>query len=330
MKAIQIEHFGPAADVVAVVDLPDAPEPTEGEVKVSLRYWPINPADLLQLEGQYGTANAPLPLIPGGEGMGTVSSVGPGVTSLQLGDRVLVLRADVGGTWREQVTVKAEALAKLPHASDERQFAMLGINAPSAWLLLNDFVQLTHGDWIIQNAANSAVSRMVSAMAVVAGVHTINVVRRASAEPQLRNAGIAHVVYDGEDLAERVRAIVGEGRIHLAIDAVGGKATARLAKCLGEGGTLVNYGVLEGRPCEIDGNDLIFRNITLRGFWLRNWFIRVPIHERRALYERLAALMAEGVLETPIEQLYPMSQIAAAVAHAGRTRRSGKILLTTG
>ena len=118
--------------------------------------------------------------------------------------------------------------------------------------MLRDYVDLEPGDWVIQNAANSAVGRHVIRFCHARGVHTANVVRRESLREELTAIGGDVVAVDGDDLAGRVRAEAGaDARIRLAIDAVGGPACQHLADCLSDGGTVVNYGFLSGDPCMI-------------------------------------------------------------------------------
>jgi NADPH:quinone reductase-like Zn-dependent oxidoreductase len=327
MKAVRFSRFGPPAEVAELVDLPEPPPPAAGEVAVEIEACSINPADLLMFEGRYGARPTPLPAFAGGEAVGRVREVGAGVAHLQAGDRVLVLLAQ-RGNWRERATVKAERLFALPAVPDPRQLAMLAVNPPTAWLMLHEFVALRPGDWVIQDAANSAVGQYLVRIARTLGLHTANVVRRADAAASLKNIGADAVLVDGPDLATRVAAAVGKGAVRLGIDAVGGEATRRLAKCVADGGTVVNYGLLSGEACRIDAADIVFRDVSLRGFWLARWLATRQIAEIRALYERLAAQIADGTLKAEIEATYPLSRVREALAHAARGGRGGKILLT--
>ena len=111
-------------------------------------------------------------------------------------------------------------------------------------------------------------------------------------------------------------------------DAVGGSATDRLAQCLSEGGTLVNYGMMSGEPCTVAPSSLIFRGITLRGFWLVKWFREASRDAQRALYGELAQMVASGVLHARVHATYPVQKIREAVAAANGGERDGKILVT--
>src|SRR6202008_4407127 len=118
----------------------------------------------------------PLPAVIGNEGVGRVLAVGPGVESVKVGDRVL---APLGSfTCRERMVSPTGGLRSLPPEADPQQLAMLAINPPTAALLLSEYVDLKPGEWVVQNAANSAVGRWVIAFARMRGLKTVNIVRR--------------------------------------------------------------------------------------------------------------------------------------------------------
>jgi trans-2-enoyl-CoA reductase len=73
--------------------------------------------------------------------------------------------------------------------------------------------------------------------------------------------------------------------------------------------------------------DTVFRDVSLRGFWLRRWFAETPRAEIAALYAKLAALVKDGTLKVDVEKIYPFGEIRDALGHAAREGRSGKILL---
>jgi mitochondrial enoyl-[acyl-carrier protein] reductase / trans-2-enoyl-CoA reductase len=207
------------------------------------------------------------------------------------------------------------------------QLAMLKVNPATARLMLREYVDLQPGDWVIQDAANSGVGTCLIELAKTDGIRTVNVVRRASLSEPLRALGADAVVVDGDDLAERVQEATGGAPIRLAIDAIGGAMVLRLADCLAEGGTVVNYGLLSGQPCQLGAHHTIFKGITLTGFWLQKALTAMARPDLEALYADLAARVADGTLRVEIEATYPIEEIKAALAHAEREGRSGKILV---
>ena len=326
MRIAQVSSFGPPAEVIELAEQPDPGSPGPGEVLIDSEFAPINPADVLNLEGRYGAEPPPLPMTPGAEGVGRITAVGAGVSHVKAGDRVLL----PGPTWRERIKAPAKIVFALPGNVDARQLAMLRVNPPTAYLMLHQFVSPKPGNWVIQNAANSGVGHCLIRLARDAGLKTVNVVRREELIAPLGAFGGDVVLTDGPDLDQRVRASIGGGSLPLAIDAVGGAATQRLARCVDEGGTVVNYGLLSGEPCVVDGRETVFRDVTLRGFWLRRWYMQTPPDRIGELYRTLAGKVADGSLAVEIEAVYPFRQIKEAVAHAARGGRSGKILLSFG
>lgn len=324
MRAVQFSRFGPPHEVAELVEQPGPAAPGPGQAVVDLLAAPINPADLLNLQGLYGVV-PPLPALGGFEGVGRVSAVGPDVAHVRVGDRVLLS----GSTWRERHVVPAAGLFPLPEGPPSEQLAMLTINPLTARAMLTE-AGLQAGEYIIKNAANSGVGRVLFGLARRAGVRGIAVVRRHGLEDMVRGWGAEHVVVDGPDLAERVRALVDGGKLRHGIDAIGGAATARLAACLDPGGVVVNYGLLSGENCQVSAADLVFRGVTLRGFWLLHWFQRTPRDQVAAAYGDLLAMLSAGELTTPVEAIYPLSQITDALQHAARAGRDGKVILVPG
>lgn len=328
VKAVRYSAFGRPWDVAELIDLPDPGAPGEGEVLLDVEACPINPADLLQFEGKYGAAPPPLPVMAGGEGVGIVRMAGAGVSHLKPGDRVLLLFAG-RGNWRESLIAKAARLFPLPPA-DPLQLAMLTVNPPTAMLMLQNFVALAAGEWVIQNAANSGVGHSVIVLAKRRGLRNIAVVRRTELAAELKQLGADAVLVDGPDLADQVAAVTGkDSRPKLAIDAVAGEATGRLAQALAEGGVVVNYGMLSGQPCTMPPGDVVFRDIALRGFWLARWFSSAKPEEIHQTYAGLIGLIADGTIHVDVEATYPLQQIREALAHAAREGRKGKVLLTS-
>jgi NADPH:quinone reductase-like Zn-dependent oxidoreductase len=324
MQAIQIEAFGNPAEVMKVVDIPDVGAPAEGEVVIALEASPINMSDLLMIAGRYGH-RPKLPSVMGTEGVGRVIAVGGGVKHLKQGDRTLVPYP--APAWAERIKVDATRLRPLP-SGDVNQFAMLGINPPTAYLLLTDFVTLPSGSWVIQNSANSGVGRALIPIAKSLGLRTVNVVRRDDVVAEIKAIGGDVVLVDGPDLAKRVAAETGNAPISLAIDGVADTSTMNLLGCLGEKGLLVFYSSISGKPFVGPAPYLIFRDISIRGFWLANWFKSAKPDQITQMYDRLAPLVGSGAIATPIAGTYRFAELAEAVAVASKNR--GKALFTAG
>ena len=274
MLRAQYERRGPVPqDVIHAVEL-DTPQPAAGQALLEVIAAPINPSDLLTLTGEYADL-PPLPAIGGREGVGRVADLGPDTDGPEVGQLVLLPRGC--GSWSSHVVAEAAQLVELPNEADPQQLAMMTINPPTAALLLSEFVRLDPDEWVIQNAANSAVGLYLVQLARYGGQRTVNVVRREDAAAIVQAAGGDVVVTDDDNLATRVAEATGGAEIRLGIDAVGGTATGRLADCLCRDAILVNYGRMSGEPCTVQPDAFVFRNLTLRGFWLASWFRTTPV-----------------------------------------------------
>jgi len=323
MKYVELTDFGLPWEVCRVVDGPALDAPGPDEVSVRIEAGPINPAELLLTEGKYAS-KPPLPVRLGIEGVGTVSKIGADVKDIAVGDRVMSL----GRTnWAEEITVAAESVIKVPRDVDVQQLSMLKVNPATAQLMLERYVDLKPGDWVIQNAANSAVGYYLIQIAKARGLHTVNVVRRAELGEQLRSAGADLVFVEGDDLADRVRAEIGDANMPLAIDAVGGTACLHLGGAISDGGTIVNYGLLSGEPCQVGADMTIFRSITLTGFWLAKLLGDMSRPQLEELYAGLAGQIAQGAIHAPVTACYDLDNLEAALRHAYQSGRDGKVLI---
>jgi len=208
---------------------------------------------------------------------------------------------------------------------------MITINPPTASLMLSEFVDLKQGDWVIQNAANSGVGSYLIALAKLRGLKTVNVVRRESLVAPMLAAGADVVLVDGfvddKSLAKRVHEATNGAAIKLGIDAVGGSATNRLGETLCDGATLVNYGAMSGEACALAPTIIIFKDITVRGFWLAKWFRTSTPERQKEVFGNIIKLIATGKLSAPIHATFKVKDIKQAVAVAAGGERKGKVVL---
>ena len=324
MQRAQYTERGPVpqASITAVEFTPPSLE--KGQVLIKVLAAPINPSDVLTLTGAYGML-PPLPAIGGNEGVGVVAELGPGTTAPAVGQTVLLPVG--GGTWASHMVADASKLMPLPNGVDPLQLAMMTVNPPTAHLMLQEFVDLQVGEYVIQNAANSGVGEYLIQLAKIRGLKTVNIVRRESAVAAVKAMGGDVVLVDGPGLAKRVAELTESAKIRLAIDAVGGNSTDNLANCLTQGGTLVNYGMMSGEPCTVSPSSFVFRDVTLRGFWLALWFRKATPPQQMAVFGELAKLIATGKLRARVQATFDVSQIKDAIAAAAAGERDGKILI---
>jgi trans-2-enoyl-CoA reductase len=322
IKAIVYERHGNPAEVLQIQTQP-WPIPASDEAVVEMRAAPINPADINAIEGKY-PGRRELPAVPGFEGAGVVVDVGTNVSTITKG--ALVILPHNIGTWREALAVKASELVAVPPEIDPVHAAMLKINPMTAWRLLHDYVDLAHGDWLIQNAANSATGRAIIQIAHELGFKTVNVVRRAELVAELRAEGGDVVLVDHENLRDEVKEVTGGAEIRLGLNSVGGESALHLANCLAFGGTLVSFGAMSMQPIKIPTGLLIFKDLRFRGIWINKWYNDATMQERTKTFQMLFEMAKRGLLKTKVEKAYAIDEAKAAVAHASQSKRSGKII----
>lgn len=324
-KALRFHQHGRPADVLRLETLPLKPMAAD-EVLIRVLASPVNPSDLGTLAGSYGSLPK-LPAVGGREGVGEIAATGSAVSKLETGNRVLLPSS--GGCWREWLIAPARDLIQVPASIPVEQAAMASINPPTAHLLLDLLPDPKPGDWVVQNAANSAVGHYVIQLARSRGLRTLNLVRDLAWIDRLRDLGADEVLVDEEASAQTVRQLTGGLGAKLALNSVGGPSAIRMLKMLADGGTLVTFGGMTGEPVRFPTRQLIFHDIRLRGFWLNRWKQDTTGQQRAALFSELFALMADGTLRAPVESAYPLANYLDAMEQAARSGRRGKVLFTT-
>jgi trans-2-enoyl-CoA reductase len=325
MLAATYRRNGPPLETIELVDI-DPGHPGPGEALVEVEAAPVHIADLLYIEGRLDLAPPP-PAIAGIEGVGRVLAIGPDVTELDAGQRVLLPRRS--GTFAQQMRVNAEQLIPIGDHGDPVQLSLVPINVATSYLLLTGVVSLEAGEWFIQNAANSSCGRFNIGIAKRLGLRSVNVVRRESLFAELTELGGDVVLLDGEDLAARITAATGGAAIRYAIDAIAGDAVTRLAHCLANNGVIANYGLLSGQPCTIPAELLFLHNLRLQGFLTPFYEAHLTRTDRIAMMQRLAGWVAAGELHARIAATYPLRDIVKALEHEMQTgaARDGKVIV---
>lgn len=323
MRAVVHHEFGDPAEVLSVEDVP-TPEPGPGQARVRTVLAPIHNHDLLTVRGQYGL-KPELPARAGTEAVGVVDAVGDGVASLRVGQRV-----STGGTlgaWAEFFVADAAGLVPVPKDfGDEaaaQQTAM-----PLSTLALLDQLRLDRGDWLVHNAANGAVGRLLAQFAAARGVRALGLVRRAEAVAELASQSIHDVVStDADDWADTVRALIGGAPIRVGIDSVGGEASRRMLSLLADDGELVSFGVMASPIVEVGAGDLLFRRITVRGYWGSHALAVLSDERRSALMSEVTERIQDGTATLPVAGTFALEDLPDALAATGGSGRTGKVLL---
>src|SRR6266849_1407116 len=328
MRQLQLVAHGEPSDVIELNTV-STPALGDEDVLVSMEAAPLNPSDFLLVRGIYGVRPA-FPFSVGAEGGGRVTQTGSKVDVALQGTRVLILPTYEQGSWADQVVVPVRNIVPMRDDADPLQLSMIGINPATAYLLLNQYVSLMPGAWIAQTAANSAVGQYTVALAKLAGVKTLNVVRREEAAEEVRQWGGDRVVLQGDNLHKDIEEALDGKKLSLVLDAVGGPPVGELAKSVKTGGSIVVYGLQSGQFPAISPRDLIYRDLSLHGFWLINWIRNAPRTEIREIYQKLGDLVADGSLFAAVEHVYPLEQFKEAFEQSLKSNRSGKILFKFG
>ncbi len=321
MKSIVFDQPGKPADVLKTTEVP-LPEPGPSEVRVKVIASPINPADLMFVQNLYGIR----PQLPSGigfEGVGIIDALGEGV-SMQVGTRVSFTSI---GTWSEYAIARQPTLIPVPDALPDELAAQLFVNPFTAYALVQES-GVAEGGWLMLTAAGSAFGKLVIQLCQMRGIKTIGTVRSNGLSEELKSLGLTEIINtETDDLAARVKEITGGVGVASVLDAVGGHTAMEAFKCMSRGGTMLIYGLLSLQDPSLNVGLMIFRELTVKGFWLTDWMRRVDNQTRGEVARQVVSLLASGTIQLPVEASYSLDQIAEAVEHANRPGRKGKILI---
>ncbi len=320
MKRAVYSEFG-MPETVLKSEIADTPKPGPGQVLVKMVLSPIHNHDLWTVAGNYGVRPA-LPAIGGTEAVGVVEALGDGVTNLALGQRVA---GSAEQTWAEFYIADARRLVPVPASVDDETACQL-IAMPLSTKMLIDVLDVKAGDWIAINAANGAVGKLLAQYGAEKGINVLGLVRRAAAVQEMAAIGNTNIVAtESEGWQDKVAAITKGAPIVRGVESLGGDGAAQLLSILADGAELISFGAMTGESLKISAGDLIFRNITAKGFW----GARSPVKPERIgeLLGELVRDAASGVLKLEIEKAYSIDQVAEAARASGEPGRKGKIAI---
>ncbi|WP_447588227.1 zinc-binding dehydrogenase [Microbacterium lacticum] len=323
MRALIHDTFGDPAEVLHVADV-ETPEPGPGEVRVRTVLASIHNHDLWTIRGTYGF-KPELPARSGTEAVGVVDAVGEGVTTLQPGQRVVT--GGTFGVWAEYFVAPAAALVPVPDGIDDEAAAQL-ISMPFSALSLLEYLDVAPGQWIAQNAANGAVGRLVAQFAAARGVHVLGLVRRAEGIAELAEVGISGVVATDDDAwRDRVIEITGGAPIVAGVDSVGGSASDDVLSLLADDGTLVAFGAMASPTMSLSSGSVIFRQVTVKGFWGSKVSRAMDASARAALIGEVIRGVGDGSVTLPVAAVHSFDEASLAVRANFEPGRVGKLLL---
>ena len=248
--------------------VPD-PVPAPDEVVLRVQYAALNPADRYVAERQY-PAKPPLPHILGRDGIGTVVAVGAGVQGHAVGDLRIVLRGDTGvespGTFAEQVAVPAQNLIEVPAGWDDTEAAGATLVYLTAYQALTMGGPLPSSTMVLVTGASGGVGVAAVQLAAAMGFTVVALSRSAEKQARLLGLGASHV-FDPDDGAwrKKLKAALGERRVDLAIDNIGGILLPDVIETMGYAGKISLVGRLAGPVPNFNTGTLFFRRLRLGG-----------------------------------------------------------------
>jgi synaptic vesicle membrane protein VAT-1 len=232
--------------VLTARELP-TPAPREGEVRIAVRAAGVNFADILARIGLYPDAPKP-PLVVGYEVAGIVEALGPGVSHVVEGDRVVALTRF--GGYSTHVVVRAAFVFHLPQGLSDAEGAALPVNYLTAIIALYRLANVAAGETVLIHGAGGGVGVAAIQLARLRRA-TIIGTASASKHDALRAFGVDHVIdYRISDVGRDVRQLTNDRGVDVVLDPLGGKSFDASYRMLAPLGRLIMYGVSSAAPGE--------------------------------------------------------------------------------
>lgn len=320
MRSISYSQFGEPADVLDLVER-ETPQPAPGQVRIKLLLSPVHNHDLMTIAGKYGIKPA-LPSVPGTEAVGVVDALGDGVTHLSVGQRVM---GGASAAWADYYLANAAQVIPVPDSIDDATACQLISMPLSAKILLAD-LKVAAGDWIIQNAANGAVGKLINQFAGEAGVHVINLVRRDAGVAEMSDLGIVNTVStQAANWRDQVAAITKGAPIVRGLDSIGGEGPEALLSVMAERSEVISFGNLSGQKIALSSDTILFKQAVVRGFWMAR-----SNAGGEAIGKAIGELVtsaATGKLKLAVDGIYGLDEARAAMRASGEPGRKGKVAI---
>ncbi|QCE34611.1 hypothetical protein FAI40_04210 [Acetobacteraceae bacterium] len=352
MKALVFNEFGNPETVLEDRDASLRPLQKD-EVRIRMLLAPIHNHHLWYIKGQYGIKPR-LPAVPGDEALGIIEEVGSAIVGLKKGQKVIACK--MWGAWAEEFIAKGGDVVPVPEGVPDEIAAQL-LSMPLSAMMLLGATKAKAGEWVIQNASNGAVGKVLAPIGKSRGIHVLSLVRSQKAKREMLEAKIEPVVSTDEvDWKDQVVRITG-GKAVAGVDSVGGQAGGEMLSLLGKGGVLISFGAMSGEAIQIDPSDLIFRNKKIRGFWATQAAKEIPSEAKLKMLgnlaksifagemnpkdagglnlerlskgfaiRKIAALVKAGKIQLPVAGTYPLADYKEALKASEEAGRKGKIL----
>jgi NADPH2:quinone reductase len=327
MRAIVVEEFG-LPEGMRVRETAK-PVPGPGEVLVETYAAPVNYVDILVIGGSYQFLPK-RPFIPGKGPAGIVAEIGPGVTDLRVGDRVLAT-AETGG-YAEAVALAANQCHLLPDRMSFAEAASMAVVYDTSWVALRGRARLAPGETVLVLGASGGVGHAAVQLAKAMGSRVLGAVSRPDREPAVRSAG-ADAIIDlsrpnlRDSLREQVYAATDGRGADVIIDPLGGDIFGAAIRALAWCGRLVVIGFAAGGIPTLKINYLLLKNIEVSGLQITDYRYRRP-DELKACYAELFDFYNRGLIQPAPATFFPLDQAGAALAALRDRRIDGRAVLS--
>ena len=298
--------------------------PTAGEVQIRQSIIGVNFVDLYFRSGLYSVPT--LPAVLGLEGAGRVEAVGPGVVSLEVGDRVAYAGMPLGA-YADLRNIPEGRLIRLPdHVSDEVAGSSM-LRGLTAHMLLHKVYRIAPGDWLLVHAAAGGLGQWLLRWGKRLGARTIGTVGSEAKRTLALQAGADEVLLHSDPAwADRAKHIADGRGVHLAVDGIGGARLAETLRCVRPFGVVASVGQAAGPIPPINVEELG----PVRSIYLARPSVIAYCNDP-TLYRQGAADLLDVIamgLTSPIGAAYPLHEAAKAHADLGAGRTTGSVVLT--
>jgi NADPH2:quinone reductase len=322
MKALLCTRYG-TPDDLEIADLAD-PSPGENEAVVRVAAAALNFFDTLIIAGKY-QIKPPMPFSPSAEFAGTVESLGPGVTGLRVGDRVLGYCSY--GAARERIAIGADRLIKIPGAVDFDRAAGLCVTYGTTLHALKDRARLAPGETLAVLGASGGVGLAAIELGKLMGARVIACASSAEKIAFAREHGADEGIdYGSEDLKEALRRVTQGNGADVIYDPVGGALAETALRSIAWEGRFLVVGFAAGEITKLPLNLVLLKGCDVQGVFWGAWVQRNP-QGHRANTEQLLAWVADGKLSSHVHAVYSLEQAPAALKAIAERKVMGKVIL---
>jgi NADPH2:quinone reductase len=322
MRAWQLHELGEPTTVLQLEDVPD-PVAGEGRVVIDVKACGLKFPDLLQIRGGY-QVKPKLPFTPGGEIAGTVRSVGPGVSNVAVGDRVLVMGS---GGLAEQAIAPAAGCFPIPDEMSFVQAACLLTNYGTTVFALDDRAKLQPGETLLVTAAAGGVGSSAIQVGKAMGANVIGLAGGPEKVKTVFELGAdAAFDYNEVDLVEAVRAATDGRGVDVCYEAVGGDIFDQVRRTMAWDGRLLVIGFTSGRIPNAPANHILLKNYSIVGVHWGASIDRDPSALRRG-WDRICDLYTTGHIDPLVDSVRPLDEAVAALDDLDNRRTTGKVVI---